>query len=242
MNAKWLEHLLEYRVSEHRVVALQTLLREKIARQATAARRYKKQFVPPKVLQETNEKKLLLIEARYARMYWSAFAQALPKWCAWKGRVPHGTDVANKLLDIGYHTLSLIIQKKCEALDIPTEVGLLHRAQSAKAHPLVYDLMEPFRVHVVDEVLMTFFHMKKHPIVRVDQTIVQEFLHEVYAILHRQYYHRKRRVCISFSYWIDLVLLEVRGAVSSQRKFKPLWTPLRHETRCNRKPPNLSGV
>jgi CRISPR-associated endonuclease Cas1 len=242
MNAKWLAHLIEYRQSENHTYAVQLLLHQKITRQAVLAKRQKVGFAIPTTITETEDTKLRLVEARTAHTYWRAMAKILPKWCKWKGRVPHGVDIANHLLDIGYHALSLVIQKKCEALDIPTEIGMLHTAHSAKAHPLVYDLMEPFRVMMVDEVLVTFLHMKKRPIETVNQDVIQDFLHDVYAVLHQQYYHKDRKVCISLSYWIDLILLEFRGAVSEKRKFKPRWTPLRHETRCNRKPPNQSEV
>ena len=156
--------------------------------------------------------------------------------------MPHHHDIPNQLLDIGYHTLALIIRRKCEALDMPSEVGVFHTAQSARAQPLVYDLMEPFRAMVVDEVLIKFLHLKKKPINAVNQKVIQEFLHDIYAILHKEYYHRERRACISLSYWIDLVLLAFRNAVSEKRVFKPDWMPVRHETRCNKKPPKQSEV
>lgn len=148
--------------------------------------------------------------------------------------MPHNKDTANTLLDIGYHTLAGIIQKKCEKLDIPTEVGLFHVAQSAHARPLVYDLMECFRAVIVDEPLLVFLRKKKQPLV-VDQTAISHYVHHLYEVLDRKYYHRNRRACVSLSYWIDLILLEFRSAVSERRPFSPDWMPARHETRCNKK-------
>ena len=106
----------------------------------------------------------------------------------------------------------------------------------ALAHPLVYDLLECFRALVADEILLKFLHMKKLPIYTAEDHI-QEFLHDVYSTLHKEYYHKGRRNCIRFSYWIDLILLEFRNAVSQKRAFNPVWPPVRHETRCNKKIP-----
>jgi CRISPR-associated endonuclease Cas1 len=243
MNAKWLAHLLTYRESEHRLLAIQKMLYHKIASQAGLLQRYGKHIdIPANITEIENPKKLLLAEARYARVYWKSFALLLPIWCSWQGRIPHAPDRVNKLLDIGYHTLASIVQKKCDTLDIPTEIGLLHTAQSAHAHPLVYDIMECFRVLMVDKVLLKFLRMKKRPLEVVDQVCIRDFLHEVYRVLHNEYYHRGRHACISVSYWMDLVLLEFRNAVSKQRAFSPVWMPVRHENRCNRKPPYNAEV
>jgi CRISPR-associated endonuclease Cas1 len=238
MNAKWMAHLIQYRESEHRIGAIQTILHEKITRQSHALERYKKSRLSLVSIGETNIEKLFLIEAQYARKYWRQFAMLLPVWCKWQGRIPHGEDILNKILDVGYHTLAHIIQSKCEKLDIPTEIGILHVAQSRNAHPLVYDLMECFRAMMVDEILLKFLHMKKAPIDKLTQEVIQAFLHDVYGTLHKEYYHKDRKVCVSLSYWIDLVLLEFRNAVSEQRAFNPAWTPVRHEHRCKRKPPH----
>lgn len=142
-------------------------------------------------------------------------------------RVPHARDrSAKEMRRAGYSDGS----------------GGAHIAQSSRARPLVYDFMECFRVVMVDEVVVKFLHMKKLPISEINQNVVQDFLHDLYMILDRKHYHRGRSACISVSYWIDLTLLEFQSAVSEKRLFAPQWMPTRHETRCNRKPPNDSEV
>ena len=81
--------------------------------------------------------------------------------------------------------------------------------------------------------------MKKYPIIQVDSETVKYFLHNKYEQLNTGYYHKYRHACIPLSYWIDLVLLELRGAVSEDRRYKPYFTPIRHENRCNKKSPTL---
>ena len=45
--------------------------------------------------------------------------------------------------------------------DISPSLGLIHRAHSAAAKPLVYDLMEMFRADMVDFVLLKYLRLKK---------------------------------------------------------------------------------
>lgn len=242
MNAKWIERIIQYRETYYGTEIIKTILHEKVSRQMKLIQKYNKTFVSPIiVIPGKTISQTLLCEARYAKLYWKHYSTLLPVWCNWKTRKPHSDDIVNKLLDIGYHTLVTILQKKCEEFDIPTEIGLFHKAQSKKAHPLVYDIMECFRAVLVDSILLRFLHMKKEPIEKIDSEIISHFLHDIYEQLDYEYYHSQRKSCISMSYWIDLVLLELRGSVSEKRLFKPKFTPYRHENRCNKKSPHMEN-
>lgn len=235
-----MEHIVVYRDSFQGVEMIKTIIHEKVLRQMHLVKKHDKDFIVPEiVITGIGVREILLCEARYAKLYWKHFGKLLPNWCKWKTRNPYSSDTINKLLDIGYHTLVTIIQKKCDTLDIPTEIGLFHRAQSKHAHPLIYDIMEVFRVILVDEILLKFIHMKKEPISKIDSQDIQYFLHDVYEKLNYEYYHNNRKSCITLSYWIDLILLELRGSISEKRLFKPKFVPLRHENRCNKKPQKL---
>ncbi|HWC57365.1 MAG TPA: hypothetical protein VG621_00195 [Candidatus Paceibacterota bacterium] len=78
MNAKWMGHLLAYRDSPYRGQAACTIIHQKITRQAALAARYGHSLLVPPVLSQVDASKLLLIEARYARSYWRAFAKMIP--------------------------------------------------------------------------------------------------------------------------------------------------------------------
>ncbi len=181
--------------------------------------------------------KVLLYEARSARTYWITIRKSLESKIFFPKRKPHESDPGNKLFDIGYHTLTNYIQKRCLELDIPTELGLFHRAQSHDSHPLVYDLMEWLRPFLVDNVIVVWIHKKKKPLLQVSQKDIAYLVHLINKKLAKNYFHHDRNSCLPLSYWIDLYLLEFRNAISQQREFNPTYPPLRHDTRCPNKKP-----
>ena len=238
MNAKWLEQFIKYRESEFGNHAIYKIINDKIFFQDHNLTILKSTTHITKYSEyaELNDvQKILLYEARSARTYWITIRKELQSKIFFPKRKPHRSDPGNRVFDIGYHTLTNYIQKRCVILDIPTDLGLFHRAQSQHSHPLAYDLIEWLRPFLVDSVIITWIHKKKRPLVQISQKDIAYIVHLINRKLTKKYFHQERGACISLSYWIDLYLLEFRNAVSEQREFNPIYPPLRHETRCSSK-------
>lgn len=177
---------------------------------------------------------LLLVEARAARKYWKQYGAGITSRVAWHSRDPHAPDVCNQLLDIGYHYLATHLAKLFLELNIPTELGLFHRAQSAHAHPLVYDFMEWLRPMLVDRAARSFFRKKKRIVEQLTNKDIPHFVATLKREWERRYYHKKLGYCITLSYWTKLIILELEKSIRHNSAFTPLFPSLRHETRCKK--------
>lgn len=186
------------------------------------------------ILVATEIQSILLIEARAAREYWRLFGIKISQnnKMLWQGRKPHNKDVANQLLDIGYHYLTQKVKDIFEKLDMPTEIGFLHKAQSKKAHPFVYDFMEWLRPFVVDEVLLKIVAKKKKPVEKVNQKLISCLIIKIKKEFEQKYYHKRLRYCVTLDYWIQLLILSFEKTVNQNKEYKPFFLSLRHESRC----------
>lgn len=241
MNAKWLEKFVVYRNSGNGMDLLHQIISQKIVYQfgVVGMRLKAKKFIGE--IKNVNEgKKLLLVEARAAKEYWRYFEENVKARIDCRGRRPRGNDALNNLLDVGYHYLSQKVSRVFEETDIPADLGILHKAQSKNAKPLVYDFMEWLRP-IVDDVLMKFIRKKKKYIERVSQKEISYFLFLVKGRFEKDFYNKRLKYCISLKYWIKLVALEMRGAVSENRKAIFNFPSLRHENRCKTNPAHQSG-
>lgn len=101
--------------------------------------------------------KIFLSEARAAQVYWKTFALLIgnPEW----RRKPRSrADLANNLLDAGYHMLFQKIENIVRASGLSPEVGVLHSEDTPL--PLVYDLAELWRQPLVDSSVLNF--LRRH--------------------------------------------------------------------------------
>lgn len=233
MNAKWLEKMVRFREGELGKSAIETIFKQKIINQIHLIKTYT-HIDEKKIASFLDKEDVFLIEAKFAKKYWYEYKFLLPKWIEWQGRKPHGDDFINQMLDIGYHFITEHIKKRMETLDIPYELGLLHKAQSKKSAPLAYDFVEWLRPSI-DHALLSYLRQKKKPVTQITGRQIGYFLSKVKKELAHKYFHKKRGDCITLSYWIDLVLLELRGSASNQREFRPLFPLFRHESRCANK-------
>jgi len=234
MNAKLLEHFVRYR-EECGLEIVRILLIQKIKYQfSVMGKREESTTFLKEIFEECDIQKIMLVEARAARVYWNFYKEKIGSKVVWKGRVPHQKDVVNELLDIGYHYLSNHIRKICEEIDFPTEIGFFHKAQSKNAHPFVYDFMEWLRPIVVDEVLLVVITKKKKMVEHVDKKLIKFFVSRMKIKLDSYVYHRELKYCITFNYWIRLILLSLMHSINTYRKYKPLFPSLRHESRCKK--------
>lgn len=235
MNAKFLEQFVIYR-EEHDLDLAKTLLSQKVEYQFTilGERKMAISFLD-EICSATTIPNILLIEARAARAYWKKFGTRIGTKASWSGREAHRKDVMNQLLDIGYHYLTQKIIAICQEINLPTELGVFHKAQSAKAHPLVYDFMETMRPIIVDAVLLKMIHKKKLPIIKINPRLISAFIYRLKKESEIKYFHRSLGYCIELNYWIRLLLLKFIGCVRERRIYAPLFPSLRHETRCKEK-------
>ena len=93
-------------------------------------------------------------EGAAARAYWSAFNATLndrvPESLRYTGRTRRPpTDRLSALLNFGYGLLQTAVMRAALAAGLEPALGFYHTPRSA-AHPLVLDLMEPFRVILWD--------------------------------------------------------------------------------------------
>jgi CRISPR-associated endonuclease Cas1 len=246
MNAKLLERLLGYR-EKHRTEFTKTIISQKIEHQFTTLGERVKFFKYEKSISDCdNTEGILLIEARAAKEYWKIFGSkiCLGGKIEWNGRKAHNKDIANQLLDIGYHYLVQKISKVFIELNIPTELGFFHKAQSASSFLLVYDFMEWIRPIVVDEVLLKMVHKKKKSIEIVNKKLISNFIFRVKKEFEQKYYHKKLGYCVTLDYWIKLLVLNFEESVNKGKPYRPAFPSLRHETRCKTcktKPPELNS-
>lgn len=236
MNAKFLEQLVVYRQTQGLACA-QLLLSQKVKYQFTVVGERKAHIKFVNEIEHVQDiADLLLVEARAARLYWHKFGRKIQHKVLWLGRQARRKDPVNSLLDIGYHYLTQKIIKMCQEINLPTELGIFHKAQSGKAHPLVYDLIEPWRPILVDDVLLKIMGKKKKQIETIDKRTVAYSISRIRKKEESYYFHRQLGYCITLNYWIRLMLLEFMSAIHSDKSYHPLFPSTRHESRCKQKP------
>ena len=175
----------------------------------------------------------MLEEARAARYFWRQFGALLPEQCKFTGRKPRTTDIANHLLDIGYHHLTGIVKKLLEQHEVSGAIGLLHSAHRVDSVPFAYDLVEIFRADIVDAEALRFLRLKKKSFKILAPNDIAHFLHEVNERLERRFYLKDFKRCHKYRYYMELQILKLIKAVNRKKLFEPLRLLSRHETRCD---------
>jgi len=99
---------------------------------------------------------LLGIEGYVAERYFSC----LKKLYSFPGRKPQGRDKFNSALNYGYGILYNEVERACSFVGLDPYLGLYHTERYGKP-ALVLDLVEEFRVPVVDSVIFPLFLEKK---------------------------------------------------------------------------------
>lgn len=99
---------------------------------------------------------LLGIEGKIAETYFSALKKIHP----FPGRNPQGRDQVNSVLNYGYGVLYQEVEKACLYVGLDPYVGFYHTERYGKPS-LVLDLVEEFRVPVIDSVILPLFFNKK---------------------------------------------------------------------------------
>jgi CRISP-associated protein Cas1 len=105
---------------------------------------------------EKSKEQLLGIEGYIAERYFSV----LKKLYLFPGRKPQGRDKFNSALNYGYGMLYNEIERVCLYVGLDPYLGLYHSERYGKP-ALVLDLVEEFRVPVVDSAIFPLFLTKK---------------------------------------------------------------------------------
>lgn len=235
MDANFLEKFITYR-EKNKLQLAKIIISAKIKNQyvVVGKRALGKPFLS-KIGSVSDVTELLLLEARAAKSYWKWFGLTIEGKIIWLSRKPRANDIANQLLDIGYHHLAETVSKLLTETNLPSELGFIHRANRAKSQPFVYDFMEWLRPIIVDRVIIRILHKKKLPVKKLSNRLIKILISEEKDELQKKYYHRQLGYCVTLEYWIRLMLLSLRRSVDDQ--VAPNWTfpSLRHESRCSEK-------
>lgn len=242
MNALWLTRICAYKNSPHSIESAKRLIAVKIERQAELLKKYKRVCTATGIENTQTLQEVLLEEARAAKLFWQEFRDLLPIGHDFQGRRPRNTDVANRLLDIGYHYLLNAVQTYLKARGVSPEIGLLHTARTARSAPLVYDLMEMFRSDLVDAEVLRFIRLKKKKVEALGPKDVSQFLAKIKERRQRMYYLKDFNRCHSYEYYMQVQILKFIKAVNHGDIFQPLSLPVRHDTRCSRSPLDTTSL
>lgn len=232
MNALWITRMCAYKNAPESLASAHAIVSHKIHRQGALVRRYGLSFRSVPHDAPASIGALLLEEARAAKQFWEGFKALLPAYPEFQGRVPHGTDTVNRLLDIGYRHLTGTVSRYLEARSVPADLGLMHVAGSSDAEPLAYDLVELFRSDIVDAEVLRFLRLKKRPRTTLAPRDIAHFVHEVNERMERQYYLKGFRRCHAYRYYMELQILRFISAINHGEVFVPIHLPTRHESRC----------
>ncbi len=220
-----------YKHSPEALASAKEIIRFKIERESIFLQHYAHSPFVVDFDQVRSVRDLLLVEGRAAHHFWRAYAEILPKWCGFAGRSPGGTDITNRLLDIGFHHLTNIIRALLEKHGISPALALLHVPRASDSAPLAYDLVELFRADSVDVEVARYLRLKKKPFNSLHQE-VPHFVHELKERLDALHYLKDFHQCHSYRYYMELQTLKFVKAVNHKEIVHFLTLPTRHDTRC----------
>jgi CRISP-associated protein Cas1 len=103
------------------------------------------------------------VEGKAATYYWDSFGLQVDKYApdfGWKGRLKHPTlDPINSLLSLGYGLLATQVQTDLSLMGFDPYFGILHTTSTVRPG-LTYDIMELYRVFIVDFWILELFKTK----------------------------------------------------------------------------------
>ena len=101
------------------------------------------------------------IEGSVAAAWWKYFATLVPEpWTFTHRRSHPSTDPVNALLSLGYMMLMVRAQTLLSVAKLDTHVGFLHAMRPGRPS-LACDLIEPYRVSVVDKMVVAMLSRKQ---------------------------------------------------------------------------------
>jgi CRISPR-associated endonuclease Cas1 len=231
MNALWITRLCAYKNSPLSLETAKKIIDVKITRQNTLLKKYHRAVIQTNIHRKNSLGEILLEEARVAKSFWKEFKRLLPAYCDFLGRKPRSSDIANKLLDIGYHHLMNVVMGILNKYKVPSDIALFHVARNSDSKPLIYDLVEMFRSDIVEAEVLRFLRLKKKKLIKIEKEI-PHFLHEVNKRLEKKYYLKDFRMCHTYRYYMEVQVLKFIKAVNKRQIFESMGLPARHDNRC----------
>lgn len=232
MNAIWINHISKYKYTPQAVTSAQKIIEIKIQRRKFLMKKYKTIISLPSTKDLTSIQRVLLYEARAGKYFWAGFSPLLPSWRNFKGRKAKSSDIANRLLDIGYHHATNTVIGILNKYDISPTLGVMHIAHASNSAPLAYDLVEMFRADIVEAEALRFLRLKKKPMVQLQQKDIAIFINRINNRIDRKYFLKEFHQCRSYAYYMELQILKFIKSVNHKEVFSPLHLPYRHENRC----------
>ena len=163
--------ILQYKVLIHDkwcIYLSKQLIYSKILTQKNFLERVNDSSSLNKYLDKVKDKKslnsLLGLEGVSASIYWQSFTQLIPdhilREFRWKGRIKNPClDPINSMLSLGYGLLSTQCQSSLTINGLDPYLGILH-VVSEDRPALVYDIMEIYRVLLVDSWVLSLINNK----------------------------------------------------------------------------------
>lgn len=232
MNSIWLNNISNYKSTSQAIYSAQRIIEMKVKRRNFLLKKYGIIVLDNQSGNQDSFQRILLYEAREAKYFWKNFSILLPLWCNFQGRKATSSDIANRLLDIGYHHITNVVITIINKYDVSSTLGILHSAHSSKSAPLAYDLVEMFRADIVEAEALRFLRSKKKSISTLKQKDIGIFLSQVNKRLNKKYFLRDFQQCHQYKYYMELQILKFIKAVNHKEIFSPLYLPVRHESRC----------
>lgn len=232
VNAIWISRMSDYKQTENCFSSAQVIMNIKNMRREVMLDKHGILLPHIRIINQNLANNILLAEGRAARLFWKNFSSLLPSWCCFKSRIPGSKDMANHLLDIGYHHLTGIVKSIIEKYHISAALGVLHTARKTNSAPLAYDLVEMFRADIVETETLKFLRMKKRPLATISQRDISVFLFRINRRLEYAHFLREVKQCRPYRYYMEMQILKFIKAVNHKGIFYPIYLPLRHDGRC----------
>jgi CRISPR-associated protein Cas1 len=114
-----------------------------------------------KIKSKTRHQSLMGLEGTAASLYFQGFAKQIdPENFEWNGRIKYPCiDPINSMLSLAYSLLSTQCQTSLTLLGLDPYLGILHQSNSDRP-ALVYDIMEVYRVFLVDYWVLALIQSK----------------------------------------------------------------------------------
>ena len=147
------------------------IVKSKIEGQNRVLKKYGLKLIDFKVEDVENRRKLLAIESRVARLYFSQIFKLFPEKIRPKKRIGYKAyDGINNVFNFGYYVLKCRIHKALLKAKLEPYLGFLHSTQFGKPS-LVCDFQELYRYLIDDFIIQHYMMLRKSDLVLKEETV-----------------------------------------------------------------------
>src|SRR3989338_865379 len=178
-----------------------------------------------------SSRKILLLEARAAHLYWEAVETLIySNDDAWKRTYPHAKDPYNIAFNIGYTFLARKIREEIVFSKRSEEIGIFHIERN-NHDPLVYDIMELYRQPVVDSVVVALFTKKKQAHNEISAVDIARLIKKLEQQWERPVMYRGK--CFPIREMVSFELHHFATCIEQATPWHPELYPWGHNWNCN---------